>query len=513
MKANTRTVLGVIVIVVLLALLLRQCGVGTTKASRPADLSIDKSYLAIPPEATFIAVFNTPQVLSDIKFSELRVQDRYINNLKQYYQQNPPFARVFAAPEQVGVDVAKQAVFYIAVGTKADEVYSNTIFSIKDKVAFEKAIVESNRGDIKKNGTFSYINIDPMSAVAWNGSFASFISTDQSYDKLPIWNRIFTESETKYFDGESPFYSFISNSKSDMAYWMDLSSYAQNQLHATGPEGEFNKYLLKGNHIFGEADFRNGEVDASVQFEFNKILSTAQDKIFKDGFDTDILQLIPSSNASALMNTSINMEGLFSVILDDIDMKVEARNSLAQYGLTLDDLTKAVEGDMLFAAYPSEIKGKSATIFGVKIKDHDHFETLLNVWQDIGNIALEGPNIYRVDKGLPPFFPIAATYPDMLQRLIIRGDYAYVSLDKSVIDHIESHTKSDALKENNLMARSDEDILFSGYFNNRIKEVRDKIQSYAVEEIRFNYEDKKLELKFQFDDENVNPLRQILAIQ
>lgn len=513
MKSNLKKVVLLVLVILLILLLLRQCSDRVSTSNRPADISFDQTYMLIPPEATFIAVFNTPQVLSDINFAELRVQDRYINSLRQYYQQNPPFARVFASPEQVGVDVKEHAVFYIAVGTQASEVYSNAIFSIKDKAAFEKAIIESNRGAIQKEAAYSHITIDGMSSVAWNDDYACFISTDESYEKLPIFNRIFTQSKAKYFDKDNPFYQFITASKSDMAYWVDLSSYAENQLHATAAEGEFSKLLLRGNHIYGEADFREGEVDASVLFDFNKILSTAQGKVFKDGYDTDIIQLIPSTNASALVNASINMEGLFSLILDDIDMKVEARNTLAQYGLTLDDLTKAVEGDMLFAAYPSEIPGKSATIYGVKIKDHDHFEVLLNVWQDLGNIALESSNIYRVDKGVPPFFPIAATYPDKLQRLIIRGDYAYVSLDKSVIDHIASYTKSDALRETNLMDRSDDDILFSGYFNNGIKEVRDRIKSYAVEEIKFNYEDQKLELRFQFNDDDVNPLRQILAIE
>ena len=194
-------------------------------------------------------------------------------------------------------------------------------------------------------------------------------------------------------------------------------------------------------------------------------------------------------------------------------MKVEARNSLASYGLTLDDLTKALDGDMLITGYPSEEKGKSSTVFAVKIKDHEHFDLLLQVWQDLGEIELEESNLYRINKGVPPLFPIAATYSDVMQRLYIKGDYAYVSLDNTMIEHIASGEMSKEFTKNLLIDKNEDDILFSGYIDSRIDEVNKITKEYAIREVKFNYENKSLSLNFQFENSEVNPLRQIFHLE
>lgn len=507
MKKQTKQNLFILgLILILIILLLRNCNLSET-TTRDVNFKIDQSYLSIPPEATFIGVFNTNQVLEGIGFEALKKTPSYINNLQSYYSQNPPFARVFSDPSGVGIDVNEKSVFYISVGTAADEVYSNTIFTLANLSAFEDAIAKSGRGKYKSKGNIKYLTIDEVSAVGWNDKFVSFISTDPSYDKMEIFDRIFTDTKTKYFDNNKKFQDYIFENESDFAYWVDCTSYSKNQLHATGKPGEISGLLLRDNYIYGDANFNQGEIDANVKFDFNTFLNAAQNKLFKDGYDTKILELIPNINPSILLNTSLNLEGIFSLILDDIDLKLEARNSLASYGLTLDDLTQAIEGDMLITGFPSKQGNKSSTIFAVKIKDHDHFQTLLQVWQDLQIIEVEGSNLFKINQGTPPLFPIAATYPDRLQRLIIRGDYAYVSLDNNVIEHIEANQKSEIIKQNILLDENENKILFSGYLDNRIKEVKDVIQPYAIKEMKLNYEDQSLVMKFKFTDDKLNPLK------
>lgn len=489
------------IIVILIVLLLRNCSVDSTTV-RAENFKIDQSFLSIPPEATFIAVFNTFKILQGVGFNELRSTNEYINKLKSYYNQNPPFARVFSDPKGVGIDVQKKSVFYLAVGTEADEVYTNTIFSLADLKAFEESISKSGRGNFKTTENFKHLEIDPTSSVAWNDKFASFISTNPNYDKIEIFNRCFTDSNTKYFDTNNKFFDHISNNESDFSFWGDFISYSKNQLHASGKPVEISSLLLRGNVIYGDANFNEGEIDANIRFDFNKLISVAQDKLFKDGYDTKILELTPDKFPSFFLNTSLNIEGIFSIILNDIDLKLEARNSLANFGLTLDDLTKAIEGGMLITAYPSLETGKSSTIFGVKIKEYEHFQVLLDVWQVLNIITLEDTNLYRINKGTVPFFPIRATYPDLLQRLLINGDYAYVSLDKEVIDHIYSDTKSIEFSQSLLLDKNEKEILFSGYVDSRIEEVNKITKDYNIEEVRFNYENENLELNFQFEKKN-----------
>lgn len=511
-RSNVFRIAVISIIVLLIILLLRNCS-GDSTTERAEDFKINQAFLSIPPEATFIAVFNTFKILQGVGFNELRGSQEYIDQLRAYYNQNPPFARVFSDPKGVGIDVQKKSVFYLAVGTDADEVYTNTIFSLADLKAFEESILKSNKGKYKDNGNFKYLKIDPTSSVGWNDKFVSFISTDPSYDKMKIFDRCFTDSKTKYFDNHNKFNDYILGSKADFAFWGDFTSYSKNQLHATGDPGKISSLLLKGNVIYGDATFEKGKIDANVKFEFNSFLDAAQDKIFKNGYDTKVLALMPEKVPSMLLNTSLNIEGILSVILKDIDLKVEARNSLASYGLTLDDLTKALDGDMLIAGYPSIDKGKSSTVFAVKIKDHVHFDVLLQIWQDLGEIEMEDANLYRINKGVPPFFPIAATYSDKLQRLYVKGDYAYVSLDNIMIEHIASGQESMEFTKDLLIDKNEADILFSGYIDNRIDEVNKITKEYSIREVKFNYENKSLALNFQFENSEINPLRQIFNLK
>ena len=511
-RSNAFRIAVISIIVLLIILLLRNCS-GDSTTERAENFKIDQSYLSIPPEATFIAVFNTPEIMDDVGFEELRKTNSYLQNLQASYKQNPPFARVFNDPEGVGIDVQKKSVFYLSVGTEADEVYTNTIFALADLSAFEIAISKSGKGKFKQNENFKHLVIDSNSSVAWNDKFASFVSTISSYDKIKIFNRCFIDSNTKYFDYNNKFYDHIFNNKSDFSFWGDFTSYSKNQLHASGKPGEINSFLLRGNVIYGDANFNEGEIDANIRFDFNKLISLAQDKLFKDGYDTKILELTPDKFPSFLLNTSLNIDGLFSIILNDIDLKLEARNSLANFGLTLDDLSKAIEGDMLFTAYPSEEPGKSSTIFGVKIKDHVHFKVLLDVWQGLNSITLEDTDLYRINKGSVPFFPIRATYPDKLQRLLIKGDYAYVSLDKKVIDYIYSDTKSIEFDQRLLLDKNEKEILLSGYIDSRIEEVNKITKDFNIKEVKFNYENENLELNFKFQNSKTNALKQIFTMK
>lgn len=502
----------IIILVLLIILLLRNCGSGST-TERAENFQIDQSYLSVPPEATFIGVFNTLKVLQGIEFNELRSTTEYIQKLQGYYNQNPPFTRVFSDPKGVGIDINKKSVFYISVGTAADEVYTNTIFSLSNMELFENAISKSGKGGYKKSKNFKYLHVDQVSSVAWNDKFVSFISTDPSYDKMEIFDRCFTNTKTKYFDKNRKFSEYIFSSNADFAYWIDCSSYSKNQLHATGKPGEISSLLLGGNIIYGDANFKEGEIDANVKFEFNTILNAAQNKLFKDGFDSKILEIVPNEIPSFLLNTSLNLEGIFSLILSDIDMKLEARNSLASYGLTLDDLTEALEGDVIFLAYPSSIPGKSSTIFGVKIKKKEHFDVLLQVWLDLDHVELERNNIYKIKKGVPPLFPIAATYPDLLQRLFVTDDYVYVSLDESVIDHLTSRVNSSELVAKLKLKENDEDILFSGFVDSRMTDFNDVTKAYNLEEVKFNYENQNFEINLRFKNRNINPLKQIFSLK
>ena len=96
---------------------------------------------------------------------------------------------------------------------------------------------------------------------------------------------------------------------------------------------------------------------------------------------------------------------------------------------------------------------------------------------------------------------------------MIKGDYAYVSLDKKVIDYIYSDTKSIEFDQRLLLDKNEKEILLSGYIDSRIEEVNKITKDFNIKEVKFNYENENLELNFKFQNSKTNALKQIFTMK
>jgi hypothetical protein len=495
-------------------LLLRKCGIGGQTVKRSSDFSLDKTYKAIPPDVTFICSFNIPTILEEIEFEKLRNSEGYIDKLRLTYNENPPFTRVFSNPEGAGINTSEKAVFYLDVGTNAEEVYTAVILSLKDANVFSRlASDHAKHNKIQSKDHYSYLKINPISSVAWDDNNVMFITTDESMDQESVFDQVFNPNKEKYFDGSEKFYEFVESSTSDLAFWMDLTSYARNQIHATGKPGEFNEFFLRGVNLFGTAEFSKGSVDLVVNYDLNAILQKFIDQVFKPDYDVNILNNILPEKPSFIANVSFNISGVLNLMLRDIDAKVEARNSLIPYGLTLEDFSKAASGDALFAFYPNADSDKTSTLFILKIEDQNHFDELISIWQQLGKIASEGNDTYVMRTGYIPFLPIESTYEDKLQRMLIKDGYMYVSLDRKVIEYIQSNSSTSIdPAELGIDINNSSDHLLSVYGDNGFKEISAYANRFSIKDYTLNYKENSMLFHFNLQDENTSSLKQLLAL-
>lgn len=502
----------VIAIVLAVILLIKTCKNGIKLVNRSPGIFKKESAFLAPPSATLILSFNLKNILSEIGFDKLKTSQPYITKLSESYATNPVFTNVFRDPEKCGINTDKKALFYIDVGDNDEETYSATVLCLKDVVKLVANIKTSGLHKVMKEKHYEYAKLGNNNAMAWNPDFVMFVTTNPELDINSIFEQVFIIDAEKYFDKSPDYIESFDKSSADGSFWLDMTSYARNQLHATGKPGELPEMLLKGNVVHGDLDFETGYFQADIRFKLNNILSEGLKGFFKNDKDRTITQYIPLNNPSFVANLSLNIDGLFSFLLRDPENKIEARNSLVEYGLLVDDFGKALTGDVLLAGFPNDTTSKSSVLFGLKIKNRDYFFKLLKVMEDVGQIEVEENNLYKMNKGVVPFFPLLATYEDNLQRLIIKDDFVFMSLDRRIIDAIKVSTSVDNEVPQYLLPMNEQYNYFSFYGNESFGETNSYSDKFSIRDYSINYNGSSLEIKCNLKNSYVSSLKQMLQL-
>lgn len=511
-KGKLKRWIFVIVIIIIVLLLFKKCGSGIKMVDRkPGDLKIETSY-HVPINATAILSLNLKNILPEIGFLSLINTQPYKDKLSLSYPTNPAFTNVFSDPVGNGINISKKAIFYLDVGSKDEDVYTASMMCMADKNKFFAMLQKTPITNLKKSEYYESADLGNNNFVAWSQDFIMFLTSNPQFDIHKIYKQVFNPRAEKYFDRSPEYKAFIENSTSDAAFWIDLESYARNQLHATGKPGELPSMLLDGNVVYGDLDFETGFFLTDINFKLNNILSEGIKGFFKNDKDRTITKYVPLENPSFVANLSLNIDGLFSFLLKDTDRKVEARNSLAKYGLLVEDFGKALTGDVLLAGFPNDTTTKSSVLFGLKIKDSDYFFKLLKVMEDVGQIEMIENNLYKMNEGVVPFYPLLATYEDKLQRLIIKDGYAFVSLDQRIIEAMKIFQPQINETPIFMLPLTDQYNYFSFYGNELFSETNQYSEKYSVKDYFLNYNGSELKLKCNLKNSQVSALKQILGI-
>jgi len=501
-----------IVIILAILLLLKTCNNGIKIVNRaPGEFKKESAFL-VPPDATFILSFNLKNILPEIGFDQLKTSQPYLAKLSASYATNPVFTNVFRDPEKCGINTNKKALFYIDVGDSDEETYSASVLCLSDVAKLVVNIKASGPNKVIKEKHYEYTLLGNNNAMAWNTDFVMFVTTNPELDVQSLFEEVFTIEAEKFFDKFPDYINFFDKSVADGCFWVDMTSYARNQIHATGKPGEFNQQLLKGNVIFGDVNFETGYFETDIQFKLNSLLAEGLKGFFKNDKDRTITQYIPLDNPSFVANLSLNIDGLFSFLLKDTDRKVEARNSLAEYGLLVEDFGKALTGDVLLAGFPNDTTSKSSVLFGLKIKDSEYFFKLLKVMEDVGQIEMIENNLYKMNQGVVPFYPLLATYEDKLQRLMIKDGYAFVSLDRKIVDALKTHSIKGNEVPPYLLPLNDQYNYLSFYGNELFSETNQYSGKYSVRDYSVNYNGTILKLKCNLMNNQVSSLKQLLQL-
>lgn len=507
---RSRAFLFSFLLLAVLLFLLKQCVLDESYISRNESTFRQEASYFVPPDVTFVCSFNTDKLLRDMAFDSLRMSDVYKAKIKTFYLSNPPFAKVFSDPIGSGIDLLKPSIFYLDVGTHLDEIYTASLFNIIDKASFESMLNHIGLGITRVNKHYSISTIDQKSSVAWSDNIVLFMSSTDEFDKISTLNNIFNPSARKYFDNNPKYLEHIDEYNEDAKFWLDIGSYGRNQILTTS-ENALPSALFKGNYCYGGIEFDHGLINISVNAELNKLTNKMASDIMLNELNDEILSQLPSLQPTFIVSANLNLNGILNLMLSDPEIRLQARNELIEYGLVLDDFTSGFTGEVSIVSYPKNPDtDKTPVLFAAKIKDRDYFNTLIRVWEDIGKIQHEGGNIYKIDQGALAILPYDMTYPDFLQRMLIKDDYVFISLSEAVINDLKTVTSINNYQQvNNDFSINNNSLAF--YSTSEFDEVYD-MKNLGIRKCEVHQIENRTQITIHLNNQNEQALKQLLNI-
>lgn len=382
-----------------------------------------KTGLLVPKDAAFVAHINMKSLSSKLSWEEIK-QTSWYNKIKEEAKDTLA-QRILNDPAASGIDIENDFVVFV----KKQGVGGYTSFQggIKDVAAFEAFIKSASHGEaeVRKSGDLSYASIKDNAVLTWNKSKFIFVGDTPmsgmnsmtrgnsgaahrfTTDSLLVFaKQIYVLEGSQLLDGDPKFADLI-KSEGDAHFWVNSESLTNGLTGGAMSMLRVNS-LTKGNIATASLNFGNGQITIKGRQYYGEELTRVLDKFPPKNVSNDIVKRLPSGDVIAAMAFNYPSEGWVEIVklvgADGI-----ANMFLGEKGITLDDISKALKGEMAFAltdvhSKPETLeydngdgkkgsyttnKSEPSFVFGLGIKDKPSFDKLFGVVN--GELMKEGP--------------------------------------------------------------------------------------------------------------------------
>lgn len=396
----------------------------------------------IPANAMFVAQINTKSMSDKVSWNDIKQTSWF---KKVYSDSATPEWRkkILDNPSASGIDFDKGLIFF-SQKASAD----NYIFVVEGSLKSEKDFEEFNKNfdpsqTIKKQGDVNLLTLKDKNIVGWSGNRFAYvmnakttsaemydlndstnspnISPANNNDELAIiCARLFSLKSDSSLEKNEKFGDLLTQ-KGDIHFWQNTEEIMKNN-PSMGMLGMAKlDAFLKDNISTYTISFDNGKIDVNQHAYVSRELTDVLKKYMTGKINTDMIKDIPSQNVIAVLSANFKPGGIVELIkLTGADGII---NTYAQQlGFTLDDFSKAGNGDVLLAV--SDLKMKP-----------DSF----NYKDDLGNPLGSGKFIK------PDFnyiFSIGISDKASLQKIIDAGKKMSVQLGKDSLLHYDMNDKT-----------------------------------------------------------------------
>lgn len=375
----------------------------------------------IPANALFVAHLDMNSMNKKLSWSEIKEMDWFKKMNSD--SSAPKWAKkMLENPEASGIDFDKSLLFFGVKGD-GDKYYIVAEGTIKNKDNFEQFNKNFDPSEaVKKIGDVNVLTLKDKNVAGWNGDrFAyvmnSFVTAAEMYD---INNNSENPADLKNGSANLGVYcaslfnlksdsSLASNSKfgnlmkekGDMHFWNNNSEIIKNV-----PMGMLGMLKLdiffKENYGATTINFEDGKIEMDQKFYSGKELTDFLKKYKGSKINSDMVKNIPSQNVMGLFAMNFKPEAIQELIkLTGTDGFVNM--FLKDMGVSLDDLSKANNGDMMISISDVELKPDTSILktpdgnsmmsgaapgfnflFSMSVKDKASFQKISNALQKVG---------------------------------------------------------------------------------------------------------------------------------
>lgn len=425
--------------------------------------------------------------------------------------QDPIYERIVANPLGSGIDFLQKIYYSLDIDEGNRRQYGAIIIVLDDAGTFEKEIIKPLGYRPIRKGRYSYAVLDRLTSVAWSDRHLILGVSTQIVDVEKELDRFFTTKKEASVASHASFRD-IDGAGHSLALWINAGDFknADDLLAGMGlppvrPE------LLEGLFPTGYLDFHKGAM--SGEFRFN---SAGEPLRFSDVFlksdRSDLYQYIPAEHNVLRLTTTFNLPAIVEGQLAEPKLREGAANLLAKVNLTLEDLYRALGGQVLVAMYRETEVLKPTLIVGVKIYNRQIADRIVSLFVESEYLAEDpgGDASYILPGVHQDSSAYYVSFPDGHPRLFFRdsmllftGNYNYkAALDRGGFARGELYPPSEIKSFNS--------HLLDLYYLNPAGAGSGSPVGSDVREFEIGFSQEKLGVHIGFKDEETHALQQLL---
>ena len=321
----------------------------------------------IPADALFVAQIDIKSIKSKLPLDDIKQSEWFQQSIAD--PSAPEWRKkMLENPSESGIDLDNGLTFFVAKNSGQNYIVAEgKIKDVKDFEQFNKNFDSSQT--IKKEGEINLLGLKDKSIVGWNDNYFAYVTSapENSYKDFK-WNDTINLQPNNPVDNSRALSAFCKNL---FSLKTDSSLAGNNKFNALLKESgdihawQNNEALVKSNPsmsmlsmlkldaftkdniITYTVNFENGKIAIDQNAYMSKELSDILKK-YEAPINMDMIKNIPSQNVIGLLAFNFNPEGIKELIkLTGADGLVNTYGQ--QMGITLDDISKATNGDFLLA--------------------------------------------------------------------------------------------------------------------------------------------------------------------
>jgi hypothetical protein len=473
---------------------------------------------AIPKDAMSVTAVNVSSLMQKADFEAVKNMDFYKDGIGKMGNENPALAEIMKNPTKSGIDLTKNIYLTqdvnFGMGQSSGAVMT-VLMSLTNVGDFETMLKAGQLGNIEKKDGVSFISLKKEinetnaegytissnlnSTVAWNEKMAVLTSNSSENTEGPtsVLKYFMTKSEESISKNEQ--FNKAMSTTHDINSFVSFDKYAED-LKGGAAAMNIDAAALKGNYFSGYGDFEKGQIVSKSEFNINKILVKEWGILFKNNVKTDFSKYINGQNVGFAMTMGLDMKGLKEIINTNSQFKIAAEMAKGRSEFSIDDLCKALDGDMVIAANP---KGKDwEGVMGFKIADKAAIQKLLNMLSQKEVIIKVSDSEFTLSKSVDM---LSKGYVGENGKLRIKDDILFVGSNEAVSQMTGNGSMKTEIKE--VLNKN----IFGMYANfNQIFANSDDMKDPEFTEMMMTLNGKKGDSIIKTKDVNENSLKSLM---